>query len=658
MNAIREARYNLGIAYLNAAQYKEAIHEFEAVIQLDAACIDAHCGLSCAYLELNELDKAETSALAALSLNSDYPSALSLVDAVKNSRYDNGITYLNDERYNEAVSTFQKIATLDPDFKQVHYNLGRSYIGLKEFGKAIDSLKSAIDSDAALEDVHYHIGCAYVEQKQFGKAIPHLEKAITIDPNLKEAHDILASAYRESGNLEASTNTVKLDTDHQPPRDLAETIKLKHYNRGIAYLNDKRYSDAVDAFQNVFTLDPDFTEAHFNLGVAYLKMETYPRAIEALKKTVTLDHRHKAAYHALALAYFGQHELEKARHAAQEALKIDSKYPPALSFLETIDPNFSHLPIPSSTETPDAPIQPKIDPDEDQFIEESEQARAIENESQSTEAEKGTQESPDIKMDLERGLTFLKNRLYKEAAAAYKRVISADPNCIDAHYGLGEAYLKIGVFDDAKTAAAAALKLDPHHQPSRGLLQSIKHLANLEKNEKKREKVLSYTLIVAMIALGVFIVYRFKLITIPDFFTPNNGTENSVEGNQNQQLLPPKISIKASLEEPSGNGFIDAGETAHLKLIITNRGGPVSDFKIAFKPKSIRGLRFKMPTETFKFSKGGSKTVKIEMKADAKAQARDTSLEIQLIGEGRSPLKTEKFDFKIMREGPEPELVR
>lgn len=649
MNAIREARYNLGIAYLDVAQYKEAIHEFEAVIQLDADCVDAYCGLSCAYLELNELDKAETSALAALSIHSDYPSALSLVDAVKNSRYDNGITYLNDERYYEAVSTFQKIATLDPDFKQVYYNLGRSYIGLKEFGKAIDSFKSAIDSDAALEDVHYHISCAYVEQKQFGKAIPHLEQAITIDPNLKEAHDLLASAYRESGNLEASTNTLKLYPDHQPARDLAETIRQKHYNRGIAYLNDKRYSNAVDAFQNVLTLDPDFTEAHFNLGIAYLKMETYPRAIEALKKTVTLDHTHKAAYHALALAYFGRHELEEARHAAQEALKIDSKYPPALSLLETIDPNFSHSPIPPSTETQDAVTQPKIDTGEDQFIEKSEQASLIENESQSAEAEKGTQESPDIKMDLERGLTFLNNQLYKQAAAAYKRAINTDPNCIDAHYGLGEAYLGIGAFDDAKTAAGAALKLDPHHHSSRELLQKIKDTVNLERKQKKQMKVILYTLIVAIIALGIFIVYRFEVIAIPGFFTPNNDTKNSVKGNHNQQPLPSEILIKASLEEPSGNGFIDAGETAHLKLIISNKGSsPVSDFKIAFKPKSIRGLRFKMPTETFKLSKNGSKTVKIEMKADKTAQALGTSLEIQLVGEDGILLKTQKFDFKIM----------
>ena len=48
----------------------------------------------------------------------------------------------------------------------------------------------------------------------------------------------------------------------------------------------------------------------------------------------------------------------------------------------------------------------------------------------------------------------------------------------------------------------------------------------------------------------------------------------------------------------------------------------------------------------------------IEIKADKKAKARDTYLEIQLIGEDGSPLKTEKFDFKIMPEGPEPDPVR
>lgn len=672
MNAIKEARYNLGIAYLNDAQYKAAISEFEAVIQLDADFIDAHCGLSCAYLELKELEKAETSALAALSLNSDYPTALSLIDDVKNSRYDNGITYLNDERYNEAVSTFQKIATSDPDFKHVHYYLGRTYIGLKEYGKAIGSLQSAIDSNTALKDVHYHLGRAYFEQRQFDKAVQNLEQAIIGDPNHKEAHYNLACAYRETGNLEASTNaateTLRLDPNYQPIRDLVELIKQTHYNRGIAYLNDERYSDAIAAFQNVIALDPDFIAAHFNLGVAYLKMETYPPAVEALRKTVILEHTHKAAYHALALAYFGQHELEKARNAAKEALKIDANFQPASSLLEAIDPNFPYLPIPPSTETQDTATQPEIEAAEDQLIEENEQARPTDNESQSAEAEEDTQGNPDIKKDLDRGLIFLNNRQYQQAAAAYKRVIKADPNCIDARYGLGEAYLEVGAFDDAKTAAEEALKLDPYHQPSHELLQTIKYFVNLERNQKIRKKVLLYTSIVVIIAFGVFVAHQYGMIPIPDFFNSANQDETDKtdetdkKKNQKPKLkpkpIPPKLSIKPSLEETSRNGFIYAGETGQLKLIISNRGGPSDNFRIQLQPTSIRGLRFKMPTETFNLSKDSSKAVIIEIIADKEAKARDTSLNIQLVGKNGSLLKTEKFDFKIMREGPEPEPVR
>ena len=205
MDTIKEARYNLGIAYLNDAQYNEAIPEFEAVIKLDANYIEAHCGLSRAYLELNELDKAEISALTALRLNSDYSAALSLIDDIKNV----------------------------------------------------------------------------------------------------------------------------------------------HCNNGITYLNDERYSDAVAAFQNVITLDPNFTAAHFNLGMTYLKIENYPRAIGALQKTINLDRTHKVAYHTLALAYFGQHELENAKNAAKDALKIDANYQPARSLLEAIDPisrAYQHIP--------------------------------------------------------------------------------------------------------------------------------------------------------------------------------------------------------------------------------------------------------------------------------------------------------------------------
>ena len=653
MNAIKEARYNLAIAYLNDAQYNEAIPEFEAVIKLDADSIDAHCGLGRAYLELQELDNAEVSAQNALSLNSEYPSALSLIDELKSAHYESGISSLSNKRYSDAVSMFEKVASLDSEFKHTHYNLGRAYLGLRQYDKAITSLQSAIDNDSALEDVHYQIGSAYIEQKQFAKAIQHLEQAINTDPNLKDAHYNLACAYRETGNLEAATNavteTLRLDADYKPVHELVEKIKQTHYNRGISYLNNSRYSDAIAAFQNVITLDADFTAAHFNLGVAYLKLENFTRAVDVLQTTTNLDHTHKAAYHALALAYFGLHELENARNAAKDALNIDPDYQPAKSLLEAIDPNFTDIPMDDSSETQDTATEEETDIEVEEPAEETQQEYESDSESTAEESDKTVQDKFEIQKDLERGLIFLSNRQYSNAAAAYKKVIKADPNCINAHYGLGQTYLEMGALDDAKAAAEEVLKLDPRHQPSQELIQAVKYLVNLERNRKIRKRVFIYASIVLIAVISVFAMYQYGLIS-------NNG--NDVPPTP---IPPPKpkpvLSMKSSLVEPSGNGLIDAGEIATLKLTIMNSGGYASNVKVRITPRSIDGLVLKDLTEKIDI-KEEKKVSVLEIRANNSVKGFEKTLKIQLLDRNGKQLISKNFKIKTLPKLPEPIPVR
>ena len=139
-----------------------------------------------------------------------------------------------------------------------------------------------------------------------------------------------------------------------------------------------------------------------------------------------------------------------------------------------------------------------------------------------------------MRRDLERGLIFLNNRQYTQAAAAFKRVIKADPSLVEAHYGLAQAYLEIRAFDDAKATTDEVLRRNPHHQQARELLQVIKFARNIERNRKIRKKTLSYAAIIGIIAAMVFAASEVDIIPWP------NGTL--------------KLSIaEAILEEPSGN---------------------------------------------------------------------------------------------------------
>jgi tetratricopeptide (TPR) repeat protein len=730
MNAIKEAHYNLGIAYLEAGQYSRAVPEFEAAVKLDPNFMGAHSALCRAYLEQNELERAGTAVAAALKLDANYQPALLLYGTIIEAYHDRGKAHLADRQYTEAVAAFQKAITLDanlgdtsqvdrPENIHIYVHLGAAYIGMKAHQKAIEALQHAIAQDADLVDAHYNLGYAYVEQGTYDQAIPHLERAIAIAPHLKRAHYNLARAYRASGNLEAATNaiteTLRLDPNYQRAHELVDTIKQEHYNRGITYLNDERYSEAVTAFQNAITLDSDFAAAHYNLGLAYLKMETYPRAVSSLEKTIALDPNHKAAHHALALSYLGQQELGKARDAAREALKIDPNYQPASALLEAIDPSFKP-PETQDTTQPDprqsidsqpdaksrqqmhyelgaayldskmhteaiAEFQKAIDLDPDftvayislgtvylemgqlddaenaakealridadseparQLLEDIEQTRPVRPESEPT---KQTPTAPsDVKQDLERGIVFLNSRQYNQAAAAFKRVIKADAGSIEAHFGLGQAYLEIGAFDDAKTAAEVALTLNPNHQKARELIQVIKFANNIERNKKIRKKVLPYAAILAVIVVGIFVEMKYEVIPWP---------------NQNLNLSITEITLK----DPSRNGFLDAGETANLTLSIQNNGGTARDIEVRVQPASIPGVEFKNAVLLQKLKKETGETIRIRMTADKNVKGRKQPLQIQLFGKSgwfgkKEPLAVKDSSVKIIPDVPDPVLPR
>ena len=734
MNAIKEAHYNLGIAYLEAGQYNRAVPEFAAAIKLDPNFIGAHCALCRAYLEQDELEKAGTAITEALKLDANHQPALLLSGTITAAYQDRGKAYLDDKRYTEAVAAFQKAITLGADLGDsseasdsgntyIYVHLGAAYIGMKAYQEAIEALQYAIAQDADLVDAHYNLGYAYVEQGAYDQAVPHLERAIAIAPHLKRAHYNLARAYRETGNLEAATNavteTLRLDVNYQPAHELADTIKQAHYNSGITHLNDERYSEAVTAFQNAITLDADFVTAHYNLGIAYLKMETYPRAVPSLERVVTLDPNHKAAHHALALAYLGQQELGKARDTAKEALKIDANYQPARSLLEAIDPSYTPLPISSVSETPDTtpsasehPVDPqpdmkskpethhelgiayleakmhteaiaefkkaidlepdfaaahidlgrvyletgqlddaetaakaalKIDADSEparQLLDEIKQARPLPPEPEQTKQTPSPSDPPDAKQDLERGLVFLNNRQYDQAAAAFKRVIKTDASAVEAHYGLGQAYLEIGAFGDAKAAAEEALRLNPNSQKARELIQVIAFARNIERNRRIRKKVLFYVVILGIIGVAAFVAIRLNLIP------------------WSTSSAPPDFSIAAALEEPSGNGFLDAGETGRIRLTVNNKGGTARDVEIRFEPldpKSIAGLRFEKLAPISKLKENGEKTIRISITADKNVKGRTQKLQIQSFGKTgmfgkKEAITTQDFSFKIAEE--------
>ena len=76
---------------------------------------------------------------------------------------------------------------------------------------------------------------------------------------------------------------------------------MRWNNLGIAYLDQLQYVDAVNAFQEVVKLRPDYADGHTNIGLTYIEWEKYSAARASLEKALSLSADNARALYYLAL---------------------------------------------------------------------------------------------------------------------------------------------------------------------------------------------------------------------------------------------------------------------------------------------------------------------------------------------------------------------
>lgn len=76
---------------------------------------------------------------------------------------------------------------------------------------------------------------------------------------------------------------------------------MRWNNVAIGFLDQQQYSDAIDAFQQVVKLRPDYEDGYVNLGLTYLEWEKYAEARAPLEKALELHPQYARALYYLAL---------------------------------------------------------------------------------------------------------------------------------------------------------------------------------------------------------------------------------------------------------------------------------------------------------------------------------------------------------------------
>ena len=150
----------------------------------------SHYNLGIAFFDQGKIDEAISSYKRTLTINPQHEKA----------HFSLGYAYLKKGMLDESIPEFKRALTRNPKYAEAHYALGSVYDTKGLSDEALFEYKRAVTIKPRYAEVHYKLGALYQKKGEFDKAIVQLKKALASKPRYPEAHQGLAFAYYYKGN--------------------------------------------------------------------------------------------------------------------------------------------------------------------------------------------------------------------------------------------------------------------------------------------------------------------------------------------------------------------------------------------------------------------------------------------------------------------------
>jgi tetratricopeptide (TPR) repeat protein len=247
---------NLGLAEFKQGHFEAAIPPLTAASNVEPKNMQARTllGLSC-YGAKRYAEAIEHLKIAARS----DPGNTELHQVLAQS-------CLSAKQYSCALDEFRKILEQNPDSSAAHVLTGEALDGLGKTPDAIAEFQAAAKVAPREATIHFGLGYLYWKSHQYDEAKREFENELSVDSSHAQALAYLGDIEMKRNNPEAALSLLTKATK------LKDDIRIAYLDTGTILAQQKRYDEAVAAFQQAVKLDPAQPDAHYRLAHVYHAM--------------------------------------------------------------------------------------------------------------------------------------------------------------------------------------------------------------------------------------------------------------------------------------------------------------------------------------------------------------------------------------------------
>ncbi len=335
-----EARFQLGIAYLETDKYEKAEKEFRKVQLQDPANVEVLLRLADVQNATGRPDDAIDGAKRYIELGNKSSKAFESL----------GRSYAIKEHWGQAEKHFREALVLDPANSSARLDLSRVFFFSQRLSEARTLIEETIGQAPRLKGAYFLLARIEASQGNREAALGHYRKIIEIDPADIGAIYLAGLFALDSGDLQ-TVDALAMDLlskfpDHPAGNrligmslylkgdyenalvELRNSLKtmpdlIGFYFTGLAEYKIEQYEQALNQFQKALDLQPSHAQSRLMVAMTLLKQQRLDDCIAEVTKSLQYDARNGLAYNILGSAYLAKGNFDLAMSSLDKAIEID-----------------------------------------------------------------------------------------------------------------------------------------------------------------------------------------------------------------------------------------------------------------------------------------------------------------------------------------------